>query len=92
MIHCAIEELLKLAELSALQLDDEEVKAFGPQLEVLLEYLDELNEVQIIKGLDAARNINVFREDRVVITDSKGCLEQAPLLSGTAIVVPRILD
>ena len=90
--HFDQEELVKIAHLSSLELNDEEITLFGSQLEVLLTYVDELAEVAIVDGVDVVRNINVFREDRAVMIDSAPLLAQAPAKEGTSIVVPKILD
>lgn len=92
MVQFDTEELLKIAELSALRLDEDEVGAFCKQLKILLEYIEELQEVTVTQGLEPTRNINVFREDKIVITDSQPLINQAPVLDGTSIVVPKIID
>lgn len=92
MIYCTKDELLKLAKLSSLKLSEEEIQQFGEQLEVLLTYLNELNEVRPPKGQEGARSINVFREDRIIQADPTLAVEQAPRLEGTSIIVPKILE
>ncbi len=92
MVQFDAEELLKIAELSALRLDEDEVQAFCEQLKILLEYIEELKEVTVTQGLEPTRNINVFREDKIVVTDSQPIINQAPVLDGTSIVVPKIID
>ncbi len=85
-------ELQTIAKLSALRLDEAELKTFASDLRILLDYLEELLDAPISSGLDTTRNINVFREDKVVITDSEPILRQAPALFETYYEVPHVLD
>lgn len=92
MVKLDKEELLKLAELSALKLYDEEVEDLLEQIKVFLEYTDELDQVQLSKEVAPIRNVNVFREDIALPTNSKPILEQAPQTKDTYFEVPKILD
>ena len=92
MVHFSREELLHLAELSALQLDDVEVKELERQLQITLEYVEQLDEVVVGVEQEALRSINVFRDDKVVEFNSDLLLEQAPQVEDNCFVVPKILD
>jgi aspartyl-tRNA(Asn)/glutamyl-tRNA(Gln) amidotransferase subunit C len=92
MINFNLDELRKIAKLSSLQLNDEEIKAFALQIKTVLEYLEELDEVQVTDGREIVRNINVCREDKPIETDSSRLLAQAPETMQTYFVVPKILD
>ncbi len=85
-------ELRTIAKLSALRLDEAELKQFSADLQTLLDYIEELVDVPISSGLDTTRNINVFREDKVVVTDSEPILRQAPALFESYYEVPHVLD
>jgi len=86
------EEVLKLAEISSLKLTDDEVDELREQLAKTIDYTQKLNEFQGAEEHDAIKTINVFREDKVIKTDSGQLLAQAPKTKDTYFVVPKILD
>jgi len=92
MINFDAEELLKIAELSALKLDEKEVQAFANQLKNLLEYFQQIQNASDIEIEEQQRVMNVFREDKVISTDSAPLLAQAPEVEGDYFVVPKILE
>ena len=92
MIKFEVPEVLKIAELSALKLNDEEAKAFATQLRNLLEYFAEIQQVETPEIQKDVRMINVFREDKAIPTDSAPILGQAPEREGDYFVVPKILE
>jgi len=86
------EELLKIAKLSALHLDENEIEQFAKELQIILEYSSMLNKVVSEEKLEAKPfKTNVFREDIAIQTDSKEILENAPQKKDTFFVVPKIL-
>jgi aspartyl-tRNA(Asn)/glutamyl-tRNA(Gln) amidotransferase subunit C len=91
MVKFSKEELLKLADLSALKLYEDEVDDFVLQIQKLLEYTEELENVVISTEVLPTRNVNVFREDEVIKFDSKKILAQAPKQKDGFFVVPKIL-
>jgi len=91
MIELSKEELLKLAHLSALKLDESEVNTFQEQLMQLLEYSSALEHVQGQATLETPHNVNVYRDDKTVQQDSTLILEQAPQREDSYFVVPKIL-
>jgi aspartyl-tRNA(Asn)/glutamyl-tRNA(Gln) amidotransferase subunit C len=92
MIKLDKEELLKIAELSCLKLDNQEAEVLTEQIKLVLNYTEELEQVKFTTEVAPIKNINVFREDEVIPTDSKPILEQAPKTEKTYFVVPKILD
>lgn len=92
MIDISKEEVLRLAEISSLKLNDQEVEAFRDQLAKTLEYTSELEEFESQEEHDAVKTINVFREDKSRQKDSAPLLAQAPQTKETYFVVPKILD
>jgi aspartyl-tRNA(Asn)/glutamyl-tRNA(Gln) amidotransferase subunit C len=91
MITFDKEELLKIAKLSALTLDDDEIETFANELREVLEYTSELEEVEPPQTLEVQTNVNVFREDKTQPYDSESVLKQAPDRKDTFFSVPKIL-
>ncbi|MCF7799844.1 Asp-tRNA(Asn)/Glu-tRNA(Gln) amidotransferase subunit GatC [Candidatus Babeliales bacterium] len=92
MINFDKEELLKLAKFSCLKLDEQEIVPLLKQIKAVLAYTEELNEVQISVESESIKNVNLFREDRVIPTNSQDILNQAPKKKDTYFVVPKILN
>jgi aspartyl-tRNA(Asn)/glutamyl-tRNA(Gln) amidotransferase subunit C len=62
------EEIEHIAELSRLQLSEEEIKKFGPQLDSILKYVGQLGEVKVNKVETTATVsglVDVWRPDEV---------------------------
>ena len=91
MINFDKEELFKLAELSALKLNDKEADVLVEQIKILLDYTQELDKVKLSEETAPTKNVNVFREDIAVKKDSSAILSQAPQVKDNYFVVPRIL-
>lgn len=88
------EELLGLARLSRLELDENEIQSLMQQIEAVLSYAQRVQEIAQ-KGFlpeQSTKNINVMREDVIIPTDSKSILEQAPESEQNYFVVPVILE
>lgn len=86
------EELLKVAKLSALNLSESDVDLFTQQLNKVLEFVDQIKEVEISATAEQVKNRNILREDVVVPTDSTDILNLAPDKQECYFVVPKILD
>jgi aspartyl-tRNA(Asn)/glutamyl-tRNA(Gln) amidotransferase subunit C len=91
MVHFTKEELLKIAKLSALSLDDQEVALFEKHLQVVLSYTSELEGVITQQFQQSTFNVNVFREDKAIEKDSSLLLQEAPKTHDSFFVVPKIL-
>lgn len=81
----------KLAKLARISITDEEKAQFGKEIESILGYVSEIQEV----AKEGERTIsikNVMREDEPVITDPKNLLESAPHTEGDFIAVKKILS
>ena len=63
-----------------------------PQLDVIENEEKQQTFSDIIEEHDAIKTINVFREDKVITTESDELLAQAPKTKNTHFVVPKILD
>jgi len=67
------EEIRKLAELSRITSTDDEVKKFTTQFDDILNFLDQISEVEIDEN-DIKRdfkNLNTFREDEILESKNK---------------------
>lgn len=76
------EEVKKVAELSRIELSDIEVEKFQKDLSSILDYVEELKEVNT-EGLEIVSSVtgleNVQREDKAVLVDyQEQILENAP--------------
>ena len=92
MIKFDKETLLKVAKLSALKLTEGEIPKISNDLNKLLEYVDELNNVKVLKENTAIRNKNIFRNDEIITQDPSALLNQAPKTKDNYFVVPPMLD
>jgi len=85
-------DILKLAELSALTLSEKEAAALLIDLQNIISYVDQLNEVALNHHQPSPKNTNIFREDVARVTDSTPLLAQAPDRFEDYFVVPKIVD
>ena len=92
MIEITKDEVLRLAEISRIYLRDDEVEELIGQLKSVLSYAERVSEISDDVEVPSSKNINVFREDIVVKTDSKQILAQAPEGEDDYFVVLPILD
>lgn len=92
MITFDKKELLDIANLSALKLEDNEIALFTEQIKAILSYVQQLQEVQITTKATHTGNVNIFREDIVYKTDNMPILAQAPKIDENYFEVPKILE
>lgn len=93
MTKISKEELLKLAEISRLQLYENEIEPLAKQLQDVLTYAERVSEAASADvAYPSAKNINTFREDVVVKTDPQPLLAQAPEEEEHYFVVPKTID
>ncbi len=92
----SVKDVEYLALLARLQLSDDELKRFAPQLEEILEHVRKLKAAQT-DGVPPTSHVleisNVFREDLAkpsLPTDD--ALKNAPDREGPFFKVPRIID
>lgn len=91
MVNFTKEELLKIAKLSALTLNDQEIPLFEKHLQVLLSYTSQIDAVTSQTLPPTIFNVSVFREDRAMEKDSLLLLQEAPKTHESFFVVPKIL-
>ncbi len=87
------EEVLTIASMSKMHINDEEIEVIIRNLEDVLTYAERVQTVAAIEQQEPSiKNINVMREDVVIPTNPQPILEQAPIASDSYFVVPKILD
>lgn len=86
------EEILKIAEMTRVSLQEHELDSILVQFNDVLNYAERV--VEIAKDVETKRNknINCVREDVVIPTDSKDILAQAPQSEDNYFVVPKFID
>ena len=90
------EEVRKVAELARLELNENEINKHTEQLEKILEYIKQLEEINtndVPCTTRAIEVINVFRKDKKQNSDCKEeLLDLAPSREDEYFKVPKILD
>lgn len=84
------------ARLAGLELSEEEMRLFQPQLENIVKYVGKISEVDVTgvepmeQGLDAA---NALRDDDVADSmPREAALANAPARTGNEFLLPRIVE
>lgn len=89
-------DVLKLARLSKLQLSDEEIEAFRSDLSKILEYVEQLQSVNV-EGLEPTHQVtglkNVMRPDETIDyqVSRNELLKNVPSMQNGQIKVKRVL-
>ena len=90
------EEVRKVAELARLELNENEINKHAEQLEKILEYIKQLEEINtndVPCTTRAIEVINVFRKDKKQNSDCKEeLLDLAPSREDEYFKVPKILS
>jgi aspartyl-tRNA(Asn)/glutamyl-tRNA(Gln) amidotransferase subunit C len=90
------EEVRKVAELARLELNENEINNHAEQLEKILEYIKQLEEIdtnEVPCTTRAIEVINVFRKDKKQNSDCKEeLLDLAPSREDKYFKVPKILN
>lgn len=92
MAHITQEELLKLARISQLKLEESEIAPLLKHVESILQYAQCVQEVAASGVFDEHQQINVLREDVVIKTDPEPLLALAPEREAHFFVVPKIIE
>ncbi|MDR1323817.1 MAG: Asp-tRNA(Asn)/Glu-tRNA(Gln) amidotransferase subunit GatC [Candidatus Margulisbacteria bacterium] len=91
----SINDARHVADLARLDLSEQELATYTEQLNQILTYaqeLQELNTDQVEPTYHAIETSTVLREDQVADFPNKaGIIQNGPEISGTSFVVPRIL-
>jgi aspartyl-tRNA(Asn)/glutamyl-tRNA(Gln) amidotransferase subunit C len=92
MTRITREELLKLARISYIHIDDQEIDKLVKEIDDVLSYATVLHSfAQGKKAEPLPQNNNIMREDFVIKTDTEPLLQQAPERQENYFVVPVIL-
>lgn len=88
------EEVLKVAHLARVSIDDNEIEMYKGQLEAIMNEINKINEVEIIDDdimISPSSNINKYRED-VPKKDKDDVLSNAPKTNGNYIQIKRFVN
>lgn len=86
------DELLRIAEISKLEIRESEIEPLVFQLQAVLSYAERVNQVaEEIAAESSDKNINIMREDIPHFYVSTPILAQAPEREEDYFVVPKIL-
>ncbi|MBW3041295.1 Asp-tRNA(Asn)/Glu-tRNA(Gln) amidotransferase subunit GatC [Prochlorococcus marinus] len=88
-------DVQKVAQLARLELPDDQIETYTSQLEEILSYVDQLQEIDtknIPPTTRAVEVVNAMRDDLVEVNCSReDILNQAPQREGDFFRVPKIL-
>jgi aspartyl-tRNA(Asn)/glutamyl-tRNA(Gln) amidotransferase subunit C len=96
MAKISRDDILKLARLSKLQLDEAEIEKFKDEISAILDYVEQLSSVDT-KGLEPTSQVtgleNVTRKDEIIEYSAKpeSLLSNAPNIEKNQFKVKRIL-
>ena len=89
-------DVRKVAKLARLEIPDDQVEIYTSQLEKILAYVAQLEEVEtegVLTSTRAVEAVNVVRTDTVITSNIKeDLLDQAPHREGNFFRVPKILS
>lgn len=92
MSRITAKEIKKIAQISNLEIHDQEMDGIIKQIESVLSYAARVQEVASTVSADQTRNINVMREDVIGASQADAILAQAPERQDRFFVVPAILE
>lgn len=89
------DEVIRIAELAKLKLTEEEIVKFQIELSKILEYVEQLKEIDT-KGVKLLSHpisrVNIFREDKVTKSiDREEALSNAPERTEEFFKVPKVM-
>ena len=88
-------DVRKVAHLARLELPEDQIETYTSQIEEILSYVDQLQEIDtqnVHPTTRAVEVVNEMREDLVEVNDSREeILNQAPQREGDYFRVPKIL-
>lgn len=88
------EEVLKVAHLARVYIDDNEIEMYKGQLETIMNEINKINEVEIIDDdimISPSSNINKYRED-IPKKAKDDVLSNAPKTNGNYIQIKRFVN
>lgn len=96
MTQISNDDVRHLAQLSSLQLSDDEVDALRQDITAILSYVDQLDELAT-NGVEPTYQVtgleNVWREDEVIsdVVTRQELLSLAPSVDNNQVKVPKVL-
>lgn len=88
------EEVLKVAHLARVYIDENEIEMYKGQLEAIMNEINKINEVEIIDDdimISPSSNINKYRED-IPKKAKDDVLSNAPKTNGNYIQIKRFVN
>lgn len=92
MVNITKEEVLKIAQLSKIEIKEQDIEKIVRQFQDILNYAERVQDIAKEVDIPRSKNINVDREDVIVSSDPERILAQAPQAEDNYFVVPKILD
>lgn len=90
------EELLHIAKLANLKINDNEIDNYLKNLEDILNYAEVIENVPIddcVETIGANDNCNAFRNDKVIEFDNRdGIFEIAPSIERDMFKIPKVIQ
>lgn len=86
------EQVLKMAQLSHIEVKEDEVQALTNHLEAVLAYAARVQEIAQPAQTPESKNVNIMRADEIMKTDADTILSRAPESESHYFVVPAILE
>lgn len=87
------EEVKKIANLARLSLSEEEIDSYGKDLNQILNYVEQLQELDtsdVEPMVGAIKHQKELRQDAIIESKPEAMLENAPDREETAIKVPKM--
>lgn len=97
MAHITREDVLKLAQLSKLELSEEQIERFTKDIGAIVEYVEHLQSADV-DGLEptdqVTRLVNAWREDEEIDYQAKpkDLLKNAPAIENNQVRVKRVIE
>jgi len=92
MTKVSKQEVLKMAQISNLDLHEDEIPEMMKQLQDVLTYAERVTEVAADAQEPSTKKVNVFREDVIAKSDPEAILACAPEREQDYFVVPAVLE
>ena len=84
--------LLRISKLSGFDMGAADIDLFMVQIQKVLNFIGELQDVQITQTAKSVSNVNIFRDDISHVSDGAPLLEQAVQKHDRYFIVPKILN
>lgn len=89
------EEILHIAKLADLNIQDSEINEYSKNLEDILNFVEVLNKVNtenVVESIGTANNINVFRKDEIrEFHNEEALLQNAPDKENNMFKIPKVI-